>query len=101
LINNFSSLSVRNDVGALWENYCIIERMKKLSYTNQWVESYFWRSFTQSEVDYIELQGGTMSAYEIKWNTKKHYSAPKLFSQSYPETSWQVINPDNYKSFVR
>lgn len=101
LINNFSSLSTRDDVGALWENYCIIERMKKLSYTNQWAETYFWRSFTQTEVDYIEIKDGTLSAYEIKWNAKKQFVVPKLFSEQYPHAIWEIINPDTYQSFVR
>jgi predicted AAA+ superfamily ATPase len=101
LINNFSNLTARTDVGALWENFCIIERMKKLSYTNQWADRYFWRSFTQTEVDYIELCNNVMSAYEFKWGTKKTIKIPELFSNTYPNASWEIIHPENYTQFIR
>lgn len=71
LIKNFNSLNIRNDVGALWENYLISERIKKLAYTFKSPNSYFWRTYDQQEIDLIEEMGGEISAFEFKWREKK------------------------------
>jgi predicted AAA+ superfamily ATPase len=99
-INNFHSLSARADVGALWENFCIVERMKKNAYTNTWVQPFFWRSLSGSEIDYVEIRNGEIHAYEYKWNPKKRAAAPKTFMEKYAGASFSVITPASYRPFV-
>ena len=67
LINNFNSLGDRNDVGMLWENFVIAERLKYNTYHKKFVSSYFWRTYTGAELDYVEEQKGRLYGYEIKW----------------------------------
>jgi predicted AAA+ superfamily ATPase len=100
LIANFSLPELRQDIGALWENFIISERIKYLHYNNQWVNSYFWRTHDQQEIDYIEERDGILYAFEIKWNNKKDARLSKSFSNSYPNHQFQVINPDNYEQFL-
>lgn len=102
LIANFSPLSLRNDVGALWENFLISERRKKLSYDNIWANTYFWRTTSQIEIDYVEEQDGKLNAFEFKWNADKgkNISIPSSFSESYPEHTFQVVTPKNIETFL-
>lgn len=100
ILNNFAPLSLRNDCGALWENYLISERRKKLAYTQDPSKGYFWRTTTQSEIDYVEERDGQISAYEIKWNPRKNVREPKAFLEAYPNVEWKVITPDNYTEFL-
>jgi len=100
IIKNFTALSLREDKGALWENYLIAERAKRNHYNDEWLNSYFWRTTSQSEIDYIEEKDGKLSAFEFKWNTKKTPKLPKAFMQAYPKSSFNVINPDNYTDFI-
>jgi predicted AAA+ superfamily ATPase len=69
-ISLFNELDLRTDVGALWENFCVIERLKYTSYTGSKPNYYFWRSYSQREIDLIEESGGTLHAYEFKWKEK-------------------------------
>ena len=101
LIANFNPPELRNDTGALWENYFISERMKYLHYNNMWVNSWFWRTTDQQEIDYIEECDGKMHAFEIKWNTKLKIRISKLFLSVYPDSVTTVITPDNYMDFLR
>lgn len=73
LINNYNPLSLRNDVGALWENFCIAERIKSNSYSQRQVNSYFWRTYDQNEIDYVEEINGIITGYEIKYSPKQKY----------------------------
>lgn len=102
LIANFSPLSLRNDVGALWENFLISERRKKLSYDNIWANTYFWRTTSQIKIDYVEEKDGKLNAFEFKWNADKgkNISIPSSFSESYPEHTFQVITPKNIETFL-
>ncbi len=100
IINNFNPLKSRIDVGALWENFCIIERMKMLSYNNQWTQSYFWRALSGGEVDYVEIRDGGIFAYEFKWSPKRIVHAPPTFRKHYPDAHFALINPDTYMPFV-
>jgi predicted AAA+ superfamily ATPase len=99
LITNFTPLALRQDTGALWENYIISERKKYLSYNNIWTNCYFWRTHSQQEIDYIEDFDGVLHAYEIKWNAKKKPTLSKSFSKAYEHT-YNVINPENYDEFI-
>ncbi len=99
LINNFNGLSIRQDTGALWENYLLSERMKINSYTKSQVEFYFWRTYDQQELDWVEVKNDHISAFEIKWkDTKIKY--PKAFSEAYPDAEKHWISKDNYLDFI-
>ena len=100
LINNYSPMSLRQDVGAIWENFAIVERMKKLSNEQRYVNFYFWRSLTQQEVDLVEEEDGQIRSYEFKWNAAKRAKQPSGFAEKYPDTPFEVITPENYMSFV-
>lgn len=100
LINNFSPLNLREDRGALWENFLMSERMKYLSNHNIYVNPYFWRTHQQQEIDYIEDLNGKLYAYEFKWNIKSKARIPLSFSKAYPNHSFQVITPENYPDFL-
>jgi len=100
VINNFNSLQLRNDVGALWENFIISERMKFIHYNRLFANRYFWRTYQQNEVDYIEEREGKLFAFEFKWNKKSKRKFPKLFENTYPESKNELITPDNFETFV-
>jgi uncharacterized protein len=100
VINNFNSLELRNDKGALWENYLIAERVKRNSYTNHFCNSYFWRTFDQAEVDYIEEYNGQLHTYEFKWKTNRK-KVPTSLSANYSIASSNFIEIDNYDSFLQ
>lgn len=100
IIKNFNPLGMRDDTGALWENFCILERMKTLHYQRFFINRYFWRTHAQQEVDYIEEYGGNLNAYEFKWNPRKKKSFPKSFLKAYPGSATHIISQDNFESFV-
>jgi predicted AAA+ superfamily ATPase len=99
LIGAYSSLSVRQDVGALWENYLIGERVKGNLNESRNKNFYFWRTYDNQEIDLIEVEGDTISAFEIKWGNKLPKS-PLLFSTTYPQAEYHAVNKNNYLSFV-
>lgn len=98
LINNFNSLSLRNDVGALWENFCISERIKANSYSGRNVNNYFWRTYDQKEIDYVEECSGKITGYEIKFSEKQKVKYPKSFSETY-NAEVHKISKSNYWKF--
>ena len=100
LLSNFAPLELRDDVGMLWENMMVSERIKLNSYSRSYAQMYFWRTQQQQEVDLIEEQDGRLTAFEFKWNTKKKAKLPKTFIDNYPNTDFKVISPDNYVEFV-
>ncbi len=100
VISNFSNLALRNDIGALWENYIISERKKYLEYHNIYANTYFWRTKTQQEIDYIEEIDGQIYAYEFKWNKNAKAKFPKSFLITYPNAITKIITPDNYYEFI-
>lgn len=99
LINNFSLVSQRTDVGALWENYLIAERIKRNAYLRSQVTTYFWRTYDQQELDWLEESNGQLSAFEMKWNTNS-VRFPRAFQVAYPTASLSVVNQDNYLDFI-
>lgn len=100
LIADYNAPEVRQDIGALWENFVVSERMKSNEYYHRWVNSYFWRTKQQQEIDYLEEGGGKLHAYEIKWNPKAKSTLTKTFSDAYPGTAFQVITPDTLADFL-
>jgi predicted AAA+ superfamily ATPase len=100
LIANFNQPESRLDVGALWENFLMSERKKYLEYNQKWVNSWFWRTKEQAEIDYIEEEGGSLSAYEFKWNTKAKHKTPKLFLNTYSDSTYKIIHPGNVEEFL-
>jgi hypothetical protein len=100
VINNFNALEIRDDVGKLWENFIIVERLKMRTYTNLYANQYFWRTWKQNEVDLIEERGGKLYGYEMKWKDKS-ISAPYEWEESYGDNAeWQMINPKNALEFL-
>jgi predicted AAA+ superfamily ATPase len=99
LIGAFGSLSVRQDTGALWENYLISERIKKNLNEHSDREFYFWRTYDGQEIDLLETQGDEISAFEFKWSDKTP-KVPDAFAANYPAASYQLINRSNYSGFV-
>jgi uncharacterized protein len=99
LISNFQPLSIRNDVGALWEQYLIVERKKLLDYRGAIVQHYFWRTYDQQEIDLIEEENGKIKAFEFKWSNKST-KIPKAFANAYPAASFEVINSTNYHDWI-
>ena len=99
IINNFNPLSIREDKGVLWENFIISERLKRNNQDAPFAKSYFWRTTTQQEIDYIEENDGTISAYELKWNENAKLKKISAFSETY-KTDIQIIHPKNFRDFV-
>jgi predicted AAA+ superfamily ATPase len=100
LIANFNQVELRQDVGALWENFVISERMKTLHYKQKWVNSWYWRTKEQKEIDCIEEQNGKLTAYEFKWNPKAKTKIPKLFLEIYKGSQFQIIHRENIEDFL-
>lgn len=101
IINNFNPLGLRDDVGRLWENFLVAERMKANHYNGRWCNRYFWRTHTSQEVDYIEEEGGKLSGFEFKWKEPRTYKVPKAFSEAYPNSTVELITQENFESFVK
>lgn len=99
VIENFSPLSSRNDSGALWENFLIVERMKTQAYRRQSANRYYWRTYTGVELDYVEEKDGQIQGFEFKFN-QKIVRAPQSWSDTYPEATFQTVNKDNYLDFL-
>jgi uncharacterized protein len=100
LINNFAGIGLRQDTGALWENFLISERKKHLEYNEIWVNQFFWRTYDKQEIDYIEESDGSLSAYEFKWNRMSKKKIPDIFIQEYKAKSAEIITPGNFETFV-
>jgi uncharacterized protein len=99
VINNFNPLKFRNDVGMLWENLMYSERLKTREYQKIYANNYFWRTYDQKEVDLVEEREGKLFGYEFKWQEKKT-RAPKLWLDTYPNASYQVIDQNNFLEFL-
>jgi uncharacterized protein len=100
LIRNFNPLNLRNDTGSLWENFCITERMKYNQNRRRFVNAWFWRTYDQKEVDYIEEEGGKMLAIEFKYQSGRKNKIAKEFLASYPGSEFMTISRDNFMEFV-
>ena len=99
LIRNFNPPDVRDDSGMLWENFCVAERMKFTHYSGALVNSYFWRTYEQKEIDYVEESGGIITGYAFKYSPKAKRSSNKTFEDAY-KAEIKVINRENYQGFL-
>ena len=98
-IDNLKPLAERDDVGALWENFVLAERLKWLGYHQTLASLYFWRTYTGAEIDIVEDREGGLHAYECKWG-KPRGRVPESFLAAYPGASFEIINRDNYRAYV-
>ncbi len=99
LINNFNLLNQRNDIGAVWENFLISERIKKDAYVKNYKNYYFWRTYTQKELDLVEEYEGNIFGYEFKFTPQQTFP-PQIWTDSYPEASYTEIHKENYMDFI-
>jgi len=101
LINQFNPLALRNDKGALWENFVIAERLKHIHYNQHYCNRYFWRTAAQQEIDYLEESEGTLSAYEFKFSKKQtKFKFPNSFLSNYNPIKTEIITPLNFSEFI-
>ena len=100
LIANFEHIENRTDIGALWENYLVSERIKYLAYHQKWVNNWYWRTTEQQEIDYVEEENGQLSAFEFKWNPKAKGSVPISFRKTYPAATINWIHRENFETFL-
>jgi len=99
LINNFNALELRQDCGELWENYLVIERLKRQEYLLEQSNNYFWRTYSQKEIDLVEEREGRLFGYEMKWGAAQA-KPPREWLEAYPNASWQLINRQNYLELI-
>jgi len=99
IINNFNELDLRNDVGALFENFFIVERLKRNQILGKDLNYYFWRTWKKQEVDFIEEEGGRFNAFEIKWKKPKA-KPPKPWRENYPDSFFNLVNQNNFLDFL-
>ena len=100
IIANFNPLELRDDIGKLWENFLVAERLKKQAYQGIFANNYFWRTWDQKEVDWVEEREGRLFGYEFKWKSKSR-KASSAWTDSYPEAALEIINQENYLEFVK
>ena len=101
VISNYAPLELRTDVGALWENLMVSERIKRNMYSGSFAQLYFWRTHDQKEIDLIEEEDGMIRAFEFKWNPRAKSRVPEQFIKSYSPTDYTVITPNNFWDFVK
>lgn len=99
IINNFNATNMRDDKGALWENFIMSERMKRNAYQKHYCNTYFWRTFDQAEVDYIEEYDGGLHTYEFKWKTNRK-KVPASILKAYNVVECEFIDTENYVAFL-
>lgn len=98
LIDQFLPLDTRTDVGQLWENFLVVERLKKHEYQRRNLQYYFWRTYEQAEIDWVEIESNKISAYKFKWQKTKSYT-PKAFREAY-KVKTKTISRENYLEFL-
>ncbi|OGY10697.1 MAG: hypothetical protein A3A58_01570 [Candidatus Blackburnbacteria bacterium RIFCSPLOWO2_01_FULL_41_27] len=98
IVSNFNPLNIRDDIGKLWENFLVIERIKKQEYKKIYTNNYFWRTWDQAEVDFVEEREGGIYGYEFKYRNKGKTS--KQFIKSYPKAKLEIVTQENYLDFI-
>ena len=100
LIENFDEIGIRNDLGALWENFLVIERVKRNSYIEPYKSIFFWRKLTGAEVDFVETQSNNVYGYEFSFTEKSGKKSKNSWLESYHGATWENIHKENYRKFV-
>jgi predicted AAA+ superfamily ATPase len=100
LIAQFNRLDQRNDAGLLWENFCMIERIKQRTYIPIYGNAFFWRTYARQEIDLVEEREGRLFGYELKWSENRPVFPPKDWLKGYPGAEFTVVNPSNYLDFL-
>ncbi len=100
IINNYNPLDNRSDAGKLWENFLMMERIKRNEYKRVHTNQYFWRTYDRKEIDLVEERDGKLYGYEFKWNTRKLPKAPRQWLETYDNATYEVITPENYLEFI-
>src|SRR3989338_3724937 len=101
LIQSYGAPDTRVDIGALWENFCIVERMKEISITGEHRLHYFWRTQDGNEIDHVEEYADRFTWFEYKWGLKKeNKNSIRIFEESYPNSNGLVVNPENFEAFL-
>jgi hypothetical protein len=100
IIANFNPLEIRDDIGKLWENFLVVERLKKQAYNKIYSNNYFWRTWDQKEVDWVEEREGQLFGYEFKWKSKSLKSSA-AWTKNYPDATLDIIDNENYLAFVK
>lgn len=100
LIDNFNRLALRDDAGALWENYVMVERLKHNLYTGPPPASYFWRTYDRQEIDLVEERGGRLHGAEMKWSPRSRVRPPRAWRKAYPDSAFRVVDRDHYLDFI-
>lgn len=101
IISNLNSIDLRDDIGKIWENFLMIERVKRNEYTSVFPNYYFWRTYDGKEIDLIEEIGGRLDGYEFKWNRSKRSNNTKEFLDTYEKASLEIVVKENYFDFVK
>ena len=99
IINNFNPIEHRNDIGMLWENFMVMERLKKQEYENMSSNNYFWRTYDRKEVDFVEEREGKLFGYEFKWSPKKN-KIQQVWLDTYDNSSFEIVNRDNFMEYI-
>jgi predicted AAA+ superfamily ATPase len=99
VLENFNPPEKRQDIGALWENFLLLERMKTMTYQRRFANRFFWRTYTGAELDYVEESSGELAGYEFKWG-RKTGKVPATWLDTYREASYQCVNRENYLEFL-
>jgi predicted AAA+ superfamily ATPase len=100
LLGIYQSMDLRNDVGGIWENFCIVELMKKAQREGRRCRRYFWRNYDGREIDFIEEEDGRLKTYEFKYNPNKRAKLPKIFEETYGVSDLTIINKENWLQFL-
>ncbi len=100
VIGSMNEVNLRTDIGALWENFLIAERIKQNKYKFTLAKSYFWRTTQQQEIDYVEETGTTLKAFKFKWNPRRKAKIPKTFTAQY-NAEGAIISRDNFRDFIK
>ena len=100
VIANFNPIESRNDIGQLWENYMISERLKYQEYKRLSSNNYFWRTYEQQEIDWVEERDGSLFGYEFKWKETK-IKIPSQWKNAYPNSKFEVINMTNFETWLK
>lgn len=99
VLSQFNALHLRDDTGALWENFLVMERLKRCEYGREFANRYYWRTYEQEEIDFIEEREGMLHAYKFKWGRPRS-GLSETFSNAYPNSSFSWVTQENYWDFV-